>query len=55
MATSAHPEGLPNFHHLRGRYRSKAQISGEPIFTYDPTGHGAQDFEALTQEVLRNG
>lgn len=34
---------------------NQAQISGEPIFTYDPGGHGAQDFEALTQEVLRHG
>lgn len=34
---------------------NQAQISGEPIFTYDPAGHGAQDFEALTQEVLRHG
>ena len=34
---------------------NQAQISGEPIFTYDPTGHGTQDFEALTQEVLRHG
>lgn len=33
---------------------NQAQISGEPIFTYDPSGHGAQDFEALTQEVLRH-
>jgi chromosome partitioning protein len=34
---------------------NQAQISGEPIFTYDPGGHGTQDFEALTQEVLRHG
>lgn len=34
---------------------NQAQISGEPIFTYDPSGHGAQDFEALTREVLRHG
>jgi chromosome partitioning protein len=34
---------------------NQAQISGEPIFTYDPGGHGAHDFEALTQEVLRHG
>jgi chromosome partitioning protein len=34
---------------------NQAQISGEPIFTYDPGGHGAQDFETLTREVLRRG
>ncbi len=34
---------------------NQAQISGEPIFTFDPAGHGSQDFEALTQEVLRHG
>jgi len=34
---------------------NQAQITGEPIFTFDPTGHGAQDFEALTREVLRHG
>src|SRR3954454_21844025 len=33
---------------------NQAQISGEPVFTYDPTGHGAQDFKALTKEVLRH-
>ena len=31
---------------------NQAQISGEPIFTFDPKGHGTQDFDALTQEVL---
>jgi chromosome partitioning protein len=34
---------------------NQAQISGEPIFTFDPSGYGAQDFQALTQEILRNG
>jgi chromosome partitioning protein len=34
---------------------NQAQISGEPIFTFDPVGHGAQDFQALTQEVLSHG
>lgn len=34
---------------------NQAQITGEPIFTYDPGGHGAQDFDALTQEILRHG
>lgn len=34
---------------------NQAQITGEPIFTFDPSGHGAQDFETLTQEVLRHG
>ena len=33
---------------------NQAQISGEPIFTFDPTGYGAQDFDALTREVLRH-
>ena len=31
---------------------NQAQISGEPIFTFDPKGYGAQDFDALTREVL---
>jgi chromosome partitioning protein len=34
---------------------NQAQISGEPVFTYDPRGHGAQDFKALTKEVMRHG
>jgi len=34
---------------------NQAQISGEPVFTYDPGGHGARDFEALTMEVLGHG
>ena len=34
---------------------NQAQITGEPIFTFDPNGHGTQDFEALTREVLRHG
>ena len=34
---------------------NQARISGEPIFTCDPGGHGAQDFEALTREALRHG
>jgi chromosome partitioning protein len=33
---------------------NQAQINGEPIFTFDEKGHGAQDFESLTQEVLRH-
>jgi chromosome partitioning protein len=33
---------------------NQAQISGEPIFTFDPNGHGAQDFEALTREILHH-
>src|SRR6266850_1221479 len=32
---------------------NQAQISGEPVFTYDPKGYGAQDFKALTKEVMR--
>jgi chromosome partitioning protein len=31
---------------------NQAQISGEPVFTFDPKGYGAQDFDALTEEVL---
>jgi chromosome partitioning protein len=34
---------------------NQAQISGEPVFTYDPKGYGAEDFQALTEEVLRHG
>jgi chromosome partitioning protein len=34
---------------------NQAQISGEPILTFDPKGHGATDFKALTKEVLRHG
>lgn len=34
---------------------NQAQISGEPVFTYDPKGYGAEDFQALTQEVMRHG
>ncbi len=32
---------------------NQAQISGEPVFTFDPKGYGAEDFAALTTEVLR--
>ena len=31
---------------------NQAQIRGEPIFTFDPKGHGTKDFRALTREVL---
>ena len=34
---------------------NQAQISGEPVFTFDPKGHGAEDFETLTQEIMRHG
>lgn len=34
---------------------NQAQISGEPVFTFDPKGHGTQDFGALTQEMMRHG
>jgi chromosome partitioning protein len=34
---------------------NQAQISGEPVSTYDPRGHGAQDFKALTKEVMHHG
>ena len=33
---------------------NQAQISGEPVFTYDPKRYGAEDFQALTKEVLRH-
>lgn len=32
-----------------------AQITGKPIFTFDPSGHASQDLEALTQKVLHHG
>ena len=31
---------------------NQAQINNEPVFTFDPKGNGAQDFAALTQEIL---
>jgi chromosome partitioning protein len=31
---------------------NQAQINNEPVFTFDPKGNGAQDFTALTQEIL---
>lgn len=34
---------------------NQAQIKGEPIFTFDPSGHGTADFKALTQELLSHG
>jgi chromosome partitioning protein len=34
---------------------NQAQINAEPVFTFDPKGHGAEDFEELTKEVLRHG
>jgi chromosome partitioning protein len=34
---------------------NQAQISGEPVVTFDPKGHGTEDFLALTKEVLRHG
>jgi len=34
---------------------NQAQISGEPVLTFDPKGHGTEDFRALTQEVLQHG
>jgi chromosome partitioning protein len=34
---------------------NQAQISGEPVFTYDLKGYGTQDFKAPTQEVMRHG
>lgn len=32
---------------------NQAQINGEPVFTFDPKGNGAQDFNALTHEILQ--
>ena len=34
---------------------NQAQINGEPVLTFDPQGHGAEDFRALTKEVLQHG
>ena len=34
---------------------NQAQISGEPVFTFDHKGHDAEDFKAVTKEVLRHG
>ncbi|MFQ5695225.1 MAG: ParA family protein [Terriglobia bacterium] len=34
---------------------NQAQISGESVFTFDQRGHGTEDFQALTEEVLRHG
>ena len=34
---------------------NQAQINNEPVFTFDPKGNGAQDFAALTQEILTHG
>lgn len=34
---------------------NQAQINSEPIFTFDPKGNGAQDFTALTKEILNHG
>jgi chromosome partitioning protein len=31
---------------------NQAQISGESVLTFDSKGHGAEDFRALTKEVL---
>lgn len=30
---------------------NQAAINTEPVFTFDPKGNGAKDFEALTQEI----
>ncbi len=34
---------------------NQSQINGEPIFTYDASSHGAQDFDALTIEIMSHG
>ena len=34
---------------------NQAQISSEPVLTFDAKGHGAEDFLALTKEVLQHG
>jgi len=31
---------------------NQAQITGEPVFTFDPKGKGAEDFRALVQEII---
>jgi chromosome partitioning protein len=33
---------------------NQAQIRGEPVWTFDPRGHGTEDFRALTTEVLQH-
>lgn len=32
---------------------NQAQISGEPIFSFDKASHGAQDFLSLTNEIIK--
>ena len=34
---------------------NQAQISGEPVLAFDSKGYGAEDFRALTKEVLQHG
>jgi chromosome partitioning protein len=34
---------------------NQAQISGEPVLTFDSKGYGAEDFRALTKKVLKHG
>lgn len=34
---------------------NQAQIKSEPVFTFDPKGHGSTDFQALTEEVMCHG
>jgi chromosome partitioning protein len=34
---------------------NQAQINGESVFSYDPKGHGTEDFVALTEEIMRHG
>jgi chromosome partitioning protein len=34
---------------------NQAQIRGEPVLTFDPKGHGAEDFTALTREMICHG
>jgi chromosome partitioning protein len=31
---------------------NQAQITGEPVFSFDPKGKGAEDFRALVQEII---
>lgn len=34
---------------------NQAQINGEPVFTFDPKGKGAEDFRLLVQEIISYG
>lgn len=33
---------------------NQAHLVGQPVFAFDPASHGAEDYRALTQEILSN-